>query len=133
MKTQDEWIAYFNSRKEVMASMPDFYLAGKSTNQKLLAGLKEDFRRTGIITSTRIGYKEGTNAEIIHNYGSTVIQPVEHKMFIPEYWEHPLAAVLDSKEGLRFLQVLFGTSDSAQQIKDTLQKLGNHSLDNILV
>jgi len=32
-KKQDEWIDYFNDRNEVMASMPDIYLAGKSSNQ----------------------------------------------------------------------------------------------------
>ncbi len=131
IRTQDEWIAYFNERNELMASIADIYLAGKSDNQTLLAGLGEDFKRWSV-TSTRIKYDE-TNARIIHHYGSTVAKPVEHAVIIPEYRQQFLEEVLKTKEGLRYLQVLFGTNDSAQQIKENLRELSAYSSKRTVV
>lgn len=131
--TQDEWIAYFNERNKRMASISDLYLAGKSNNQKLLDSLRGDFHYRWGVTSTRIEYGDDFNAKIIHNNGSTLIQPIEHKLIIPEYHPHLLEEVLNTKEGLSYLQGLFGTNDSVEQIKDTLQKLSDYPPDKIVV
>ena len=132
-KTQDQWTAYFNDKNEIMASMPDLYMAGKSNNQNLLESLRKDFQESWIVTSTRIKYEDKTNARIIHDYGSRLIAPVEHKIIIPESGSGNLAKVLGTSEGLIYAQTLFGTNDNASQIKDTLQKLSNYSLDKIKV
>ncbi len=115
-----------------MASMGDIYLVGKSDNQTLLAGLGEDFKNW-FITSTRIKYGDKSNGRIIHHFKNRLIRPVEHKVIIPEYFPQLLEKVLDTKEGLRFLQVLFETNDSAEQIKDTLPKLSGYPLNAIVV
>ena len=128
-KTQDGWIAYFNDKNKIMTSMPDLYMAGKSNNQNLLESLRKDFQDRWIVTSTRIKYENNTNARIIHNYGSRLIAPIEHKIVIPEYEPESLANVLCTKEGLRYLQALFGTKDNASQIKETLQKLSGYQAD----
>ena len=128
-KNQDDWIVYFNDKNEIMASMPDAYVAGKTSNQNLLDSLREDFKDMWLVTSTRIRYENNTSARIIHNYGSRLITPVEHKIVIPEYRPESLADVLDTKEGLKYLQALFGTNDNAAQIKDTLQKLSGYQAD----
>ena len=132
-KTQDDWIAYFNDKNKIMASMPDAYVAGQSNNQNLLESLRKDSQERWIVTSTRIKYTDKINARIIHNYESRLIAPVEHKIIIPEYRPRSLADVLDTREGLIYLQTLFGTSDNASQIKDTLKELSNYPLDNIQV
>ena len=126
-KTQDEWIDYFNGRNEVIVSMPDIYRAGKSGNRALLDSLRKDFEERWIVTSTRVKYENNQDARIIHNYGSRLVQPVEHKVVIPEYRPQPLKAVLNTKEGLRYLQALLGTNDNAKEIKDTLHKLSNYT------
>jgi hypothetical protein len=131
--TQDDWIKYFNDRNEIMVSMPDIYLAGKSNNKKLLHSLRKDFKDIWITSSTRIKYDDNQDARIIHNYNSKLIKQVEHNVVIPEYRPQYLENVLNTQEGLKYLQILFGTNDTAQQIKDTLQKLSNYSLDKTKV
>ncbi len=131
--TQDQWIAYFNARQQLMASMSDIYLAGKSNDQRLLASLREDSKQSWIVTSTRLEYGAKEDAQIIHHYGSTVVKPIEHKLILPEYQPQLLDEVVNTPYGLNYLQVLFGTTDSTREIKDTLQKLSEYSKDKIKV
>jgi hypothetical protein len=130
-KTQDEWIDYFNERKEIMVSMADIYLAVKSGNQDMMDSLKRDFHTSGLITSTRIIYEDRDNARIIHYYGGNVIKPLEYAVFIREYGRTELTDILASKEGCEYLQALFGTKDDAGKIKDTLYNLCDYPSDKI--
>ena len=132
-KTQGDWIAYFNGQNKMMVSAPDIYLAGKSGNKRLLTSLRKDFKERWIVTSTRIKYDQNLDARIIHNYGSNLVHPVEQQVIIPEYQPKLLADVLNTPEGLRYLQVLFGTDDTAQGIKETLHKLSGYDLDKTKV
>ena len=127
------WFNYFAVGKETMVSMPDVYLAGKSGSQYLLRSLRTDFEKCWLITSTRIKYEYQQNARIVHHYGSQSVPSVEHRIVIPGYPPDSLANVLDTNEGLRYLQALFGTQDNAQQIKDTLQELSDYPLNKIKV
>ncbi|MEI6614127.1 MAG: hypothetical protein WCL37_04455 [Chrysiogenales bacterium] len=131
--TQDEWIGYFNDRNELMISMPVLYLAAKSNNLELLDSLKEDFNDRSFILSTRIYYDKGKKARIIHNYGSKLVKPDEHKVIIPDFSYVSVKDVLKTKEGLRYLQVLFGTKDNAQQIQETLMRLRNCDIKTVCV
>lgn len=88
-------ISQFNEEGRVMASMPDFYLAGKSEDPETLSQLEKMMEEDNVITSTRIIYheREGEEAHlegtIIHYYGSTVISPIkEPRIVIPIYNWH---------------------------------------------
>lgn len=132
---QDEWIKYFNDNKRIMVSMPDLYQVGKAGNKKLIENLRKDFTDSWEISSTRIIYnKNDLNAKIIHYFNSKETKPIiSNQLFIPVYQEALLNDVLNTKEGLFYLQTLFGTKDNANQIKDTLHKLSNYSLDKTKV
>ena len=148
-KTQEEWITYWNNINDgrIFASMPDYYQAFKQLKEKfehssaqekdftkkIIVNLKKDLRMGWVVTSTRIKYKDNPLAIITHHYGSKLVQPVEYKVFIPEYHPRLLTDVLDTNEGLRYLQALFGTKDYAFQIEQTLQIVNNFSLDQTLV
>ena len=133
VKTQDVWVAYFNARKEVMVSTPDLYRAGRTNNQGLLNSLRKDFSEKWLVTSTRIKYEDIQQTIITHNYGSNLVQPVEHRIVVPSYQRRILTDVVDTNEGLTYLQSLFGTEDDANLIKQTLQNLSNYSPDQINV
>lgn len=131
-KSPYDWITLFNARNEIMASMSDIYQAGKSNNQALLDSLRKDFRESVIVTSTLVKYVgHRQEATIIHNYESKLIQSVEYKLVIPVYSLTLLTDVLDTNEGLKYLQALFNTNDNASQIKDTLQKLSDCPINKI--
>ena len=131
-KSPDNWIIHFNARNEIMASMSDIYQAGKSNNQALLDSLRKDFRESVIVTSTLVKYGgHRQEATIIHNYGSKLIQSVRSNIVIPTYISALLTDVLNTNEGLRYLQALFNTNDNASQIKGTLQKLSDCPIDKI--
>ena len=132
-RTQDDWIAYFNGRNELMVSMPDLYLAGKSNDQQLLDSLRKDCKESWIITDTKIIYGNKTQAKIIHHYKSNKVTPVEYKFIIPECRPWTLEQALNNPAGLGYLQVLFVTKDTPEQIKETLRRFSNYSLDKIRV
>ena len=132
IKTQDDWITYFNARNQIMVSTPDIYQAGKSGNQTLLNSLRKDFGNGWLLTSTTVKYTSDHQvAIIIHNYGSNLVQPIEHNIVISEHQPTHLANVLNNNEGLEYLQALFGTNDNAPQIRKTLHELSSYSLAKI--
>lgn len=132
-KTQDNWIAYFNDKNEIMVSMPDIYLAEKSGNQNLLDSLRKDFKDTWIVSSTRIKYT-GNNARIIHYFNQgKLIKPIEHNIVVPDYYNNGngtyLNAVPNVLECEAYLQALFETKDNISQIQNVLEKLSNYKAD----
>ncbi len=135
IKSQEEWINYFNSQRKVMASLPDLYHAGKSGSPDLLVSLRKDFKDSWEISSTRIIYNaNGLTARIIHYFGSTITTPVESpSLIVPIYRGTPLNDVLAAREGLIYLQTLFRTADDSQAVRNTLQKLSNYSLEKTKV
>ena len=151
-KSSEKWLVYWNNINDgrIFASMADYYLAFKQLNEKSKSGsfiekqiaqeiiysLREDFnwsKANWLNSSTRIKYVNQQNARIVHHYGSQSVPSVEHRIVIPGYPPDSLANVLDTNEGLRYLQALFGTQDNAQQIKDTLQELSDYPLNKIKV
>lgn len=120
-QTQDNHIAGFNELKKVMAALPDYYAAGKSGDDALIASLRKDFSESWIVGSDRIKYDaKSLDAKIIHYFDSTVIKPVEVPVFIPDYSNGPiLDDVLGTAQGLAYVQALFNTPDNAEEIKKT--------------
>ncbi|PIN80595.1 hypothetical protein COV11_03750 [Candidatus Woesearchaeota archaeon CG10_big_fil_rev_8_21_14_0_10_30_7] len=129
---QSDFINFFNSVGRIMVSMPDLYEAGKSASKKTLESLRKDFRESWVITSTRIDYEpDSLDATITHYFGSNVVIPNVIKVLIPKYSSNfNLNNVLNTDEGLAFLQAFFNTEDDAETIKTTLNKLSNYESNN---
>lgn len=124
-QTQDKHILQFNSLGKIMAACADYYVAGKSGDDSLIASLRKDFSERWIIASDRIIYDANSlDATITSYYGSIVVQPFERKVFVPVYSNGPkLDNVLANEQGLLYIQTLFNTNDSADEIKNTLSML----------
>ncbi len=121
-QAQDEHISQFNALGKVMASCADYYAAVKLGDATLTASLREDIRKGWIISSDRIAYcANSLDATITSYFGSSVVQSSERKVMIPVYRKRTkLDDVLASEQGLLYIQTLFNTSDSADEIKNTL-------------
>lgn len=127
-------IRRFNELNKVMASMPDLYEAGKTASPEVLESLRKDFKETWIISSTRIHYeKSSLEAVITHYFNSTVTTPQPINLLVPFYNGVKLDDVLETEEGLHYLQALFNTNDNAETIKKTLEKLSNKKSKDIKV
>ena len=126
--SQSGHIARCNELGIVMASMADFYEAGKSADQELIESLRTDFNESWTISSTKIQYdRNSLEGTITHYFDSTVVEPIEQKLIIPVYYEVGLDAVLNNEQGLAYLQALFNTSDDSEEIKATLQELNGRT------
>ncbi len=128
-QTQDKHILQFNSLGKIMASCADYYAAGKSGDASLIASLRKDFSESWIMASDRILYDANSlDATITSYYGSTVVQPSERKVFVPVYSNGAkLDDVLANEQGLLYIQTLFNTNDSADEIKNTLSMLSGEN------
>ena len=136
-KTQSDWIKYFNKQGKRMISAPDIYKAGKSDSKELRNSLKKDFFESRIVSSTRIIYTPNLHnpndlgARIVHNFGSTVINPKEKIIAeIPIYEGESVKSVVEGK-GLPYVRAIFDTKDRKYKILDTLQELCEESPENI--
>ena len=117
-KTQKDWIDFFNSKGKKMISAPDIYSIAKEGNKKLLKSLAKDCDEHWVVTSTRIVYsKENLEAEIIHDADSTVVSQTSTKLIIPFLDEQ----AVNSLETEKYLQALFGTTESFDEIVKTLK------------
>ena len=121
--TQEDFIKHFNSKGEKMISAADIYTAAKQENKGIIESLKQDFKDSYVITSTRIIYnKDNLNADIIHDANSTIAKPKTlNQVKIP---------VLDGEVGHdvdieAYLQSLFDTKDSINEIMRVLKRFDN--------
>ncbi|MBI5066162.1 hypothetical protein HZA97_08055 [Candidatus Woesearchaeota archaeon] len=126
--SQAEFTRRANDKGVLIASMPDIYYAAKvGTDEDLLNGLKLDFNKD-LVTSTRIKRK-GSILKITHYHGSKVISPSEKEVALPA--EKGWIKQLDSEMILEFTQALFNTKDSAEEIRNSLEKLTENKLELI--
>lgn len=133
-RTQQDWIAFFNEQKKPMVSAPDIYRVGKGGQEKLVESLREDFDKRWETTSTRISYSPDTlNAKVIHNYGSTVVQPHEKQLIVPVYTDTTLDSVLGISQGVKYLRTLFDTNDNDKSIAQALTALSGKNVRDIYV
>lgn len=75
LKTQEQWISYFNNAGRAMISAPNVYQAGKTASDEVLASLRGDFYGYWLVSSTRISYGNDLSGKITHNHGSRVVIP----------------------------------------------------------
>lgn len=132
---QDKHVVQFNSLGKVMASLADYYEAGRSGNETLIDSLRKDFSESWIVGSDRIVYdSDSFDAKIIRYFGSKVIEPVEVSIFIPDYSDgKTLDTVLDDERGLAYIQALFNTTDDKAEIKKVLSALSGKTSGKIRV
>jgi hypothetical protein len=140
----NDWVSYWNSISvsdgRVMASCSDIYLAAKYNYTDFIHCFKSNLHKYTLTYDKILSYdkdsrelatKAGGNPErmIVSYDKNNVESPVERKVIIPKYHGMSLNAVLDNIYGLRFMQKLFNTDDSADVIKAVLEKLSgrNHN------
>ena len=119
MKTQEDWVTYFNNKGEKMVSAPDIYKVAKQEKKTLIGSLKKDFEEDAIITSTKIVYnKNNLKAEVIHDADSKIAKPKKYKIKVPELVGEPK----QDKETEAYLQALFDTKDNITTILRILRR-----------
>ncbi len=127
IKTQEEWILYFNQQGKRMISAPDLYRIGQQNGtSELVQSVRDDFKERWLITSTRETYNPNIltlDARITHNFGSTVVQPTEKTVLVSVYGCTPLDEVLKTEKGVDYLRIKFDTNDSPDKIKETFAAL----------
>ena len=117
--TQKDWVDYFNNKNLKMISTPDIYKTAKQENKTIIESLKEDFKESWEVTSTRIIYnKNNLNAEIIHDADSKIVKPKKYKVKVPVL----SGDFKQDSETENYLQALFDTKDSLDKIIKVLKK-----------
>lgn len=128
-ETVKYWTSFFNSQGKAMISAFDVYRAPDS----VLPSLREDFNGQWLVTSTRVTYSsDNLSARIIHNYGSKVVTPTQREVIIPFYMAEKVENVVKG-EGLKYLQTLFDTEDSAFKLIGRLEDIGGKEAKDIVI
>lgn len=128
-RIQSDWIDFFNKEGKAMISAPDVYRAPDS----ILPDLIKDFNEHWLITGTRVIYNKGDlGARIIHNFGSTVVNPIGSSLIVPEYLNEQVEKVAKG-EGLTYLQTLFQTEDNAYNLIGRLERISGKEAKEIRI
>ncbi len=138
-KLQADWIKCWNLINDgrAMASMPDFYQAFKVLKEmqkvepekaeKLIAGLRKDMDLSGpnnwLVSSTHLTYSGNSLDTIIsHHYGCDKSKLTQNtNIEVPVYRDTVITKVVGTTIGLTYLQTLFDTSDTAEEIINVLE------------
>ena len=126
-KTQEQWVEYFNKKKQKMISMQDIY---KSVNDKeVIKSLRKDFKDYYLMTSTRIIYnKDNLKATIIHDADSKIVKQKQYKNISIPLYEGNLKK---DKKLEKYLQALFNTKHKLNKILETLKKISEKEIIRI--
>src|SRR3989338_2454141 len=116
-KTQNEWIAHFNRKNELMVSAPHVYRAAKTGSPELLDSLRKDFKDSWMVLGTRLGYStQDLSGKVTHFYGSTQAQPITLSVgIIPVYQGENLQSVVEGN-GLKYMQAFWHAADKPPKI-----------------
>ncbi len=123
IQMQSQHIRKFNSLGKVMASCADYYAAIKSGDTLLIKNIQMSLNNCWIITSDRVVYdKNSAGAKIVSHYGSQIIHPSAKRIVVPHRRSdlENLESILTGEQGLLCVRTLLNTSDSADEIKNTL-------------
>ncbi len=134
-RTQEDWIQFFNNKKQRMISSPDVLQLMEENNLIAIESLRKDFKDMWLVTSTQIIYnKEDLSATIIQNAGSTVVKPKETKLkSVPCYDGKKLKDVINTTEGLAFLKAILDTNKNVNGIVQFLESISNKDSNRIRI
>jgi hypothetical protein len=131
IQSQDSHAKTHNFLNEIMMSCHDYYLVGKFGDNCLLESIQKDFNDEWVITSDRIEYaKDSLEGNIISYYGSQIIKPFSRTEIIPEYpfTGIPIEKVMSNEQGLKYIQALLNTKDTAKEIYSNLARLSGKNV-----
>ena len=132
-RTQNGLIKWHNENKIEMASAPDIYEALKNRRErpKIVRTIHEE---NGVITGSKQIHKNQNLGRLAHNYGSISREvktseeikipffpgtPIKH---ITCFQAQKIDQVLESEEGLKYMQAVLGTDDNSRKM---LKRLTN--------
>lgn len=137
-KLEKGWVDLYNAQEgefkgKRRINVPDIYRAIKEGSEELLKSLRNDFDDTWIMTGTKLLYAPyNLSAKVVHNYGSTIVKPVEIPLEAILAYDGPITGALVGN-GVEFAQAIFGTNDDAATIIANLEKLTQKSADKIML
>ena len=120
IKTQKDWIVHYNNKGEKFFSAADAYRAAKEEKKAVMESVAKNCKDRWELTSTQINYKEDEYADIIHDAGSTIVNPkIIQNVKIPHY--DGVEAKQDETTE-KFLQALFNTEDRIDEILRVMKR-----------
>jgi hypothetical protein len=152
--TQDDWIKYWNNQEgdRYNASAPDLYdnfkrlkvatESGtdeeKNSSKTLVDSLRKDFNDRWLVTSTRLQYNinptNNLEGKVIHHYKcKNPDLTKETTLNIQVYRGDKIADVINTEDGLKYLQTYWGTEDDAETIMQTMEFISKKKRNAIKV
>ncbi len=131
-RTQEQWIQYYNEKKQRMISLPDVFKL--LNNREALESLRKDFKDHYLTTSTRIVYDpDNLSAEVIHHTNSTITkQKVIKLKEVPVYNPTYLNKLVETDAGLTYLKALIDNDKATkEQITDLFTTLSGKEANKI--
>lgn len=112
---------------------PRIYEIAKDIDTEFITVLQEDFKDLFLTATTIIYDRHNLESNITHP-GTSLILPLKDKQIeIPSFEGENLEIVVSNKLGLPYLQALFDTEDSGEQIMKTLERLSDKDRGNIKI
>ena len=122
-KTQDGFIQHFNKEGKKMISASDVYnQIIKKEPKALTESIHKDLTGDYLMSSTRITYKDFSNAEITHDFGSNVVEPKTYNVKVPVY----RGEFKEDNETEAYLQALFDTKNDIDTILRECKKFSKN-------
>src|SRR3989344_269696 len=154
-KTPNGWFDYYSKLSDggIMASASDLYqnwkllkqLSGSGNPEKvkrfseLVSGFRDDFDWPGksnyLVGGTRLEYKaDSLETTLIQHYNCKKPELVKTtSLEVPEYLGVSIVEVTGTDQGLNYLQTLFDTEDTAEEIIGTLEFISSKDKNNIKI
>jgi len=145
-KTQDDWIAtgkdfasiadYYKAFKQIKNVMENGNAEQRKNATELKNNLLSEWKSRWSVTSTRVKYNNNLEATVIQHYSSQDKNKVkEATIEIPIYEGVKIEKVLKDKDkkGLKFMQTLLDTEDTAEMIMETLNYVTGKDIDRMYV
>jgi hypothetical protein len=133
--THDGWCSYFSSlgKDVVMASMSDYYLAGKFGSPRLVQNIKSNLRSNFILTDDNNYYSnQSLEGFIKYHPGYPHLSSAGKIVLIPAY-EKPFP-IIDLQDGeFEYVRSLFRTDDSRDKVIDVLSRLSGCGFEKISI
>jgi len=135
IKTQKQWISYFNQKGIAMIGAPDVYNLAKGPKD-VLQSFRKDCIGASVLTSTGMDCNSNDlSGAVIQNMGSAIVkQKITKLSIIPVFhFGISLYYALKTNDGLTYMRAIFDTKDNRKQITKTLEDLSQKEADKIAI